>query len=117
MHAVPVSPKLLLSALVAIALFAGALFVATPKASASKSQCLAGKVCAWSGSDYSGNFSQWDASDTGCHDHVNNPQIRSGWNRTGYKVRYGGWGVLYSGSYFQLYGDEIWGEICWPVAG
>jgi Peptidase inhibitor family I36 len=116
MHTVPVAQKVFLSALVALALLAGALFVAAPKASASKSQCSANTVCAWENSNFTGNFSQWAASDTGCHNHAGNPKIRSGWNRTGVNVRFGGAGVLEPGKAFELLsGDPITGEICWPV--
>jgi hypothetical protein len=83
----------------------------------SLSQCSANTVCAWANSDFTGNFSWWPASSTGCHNHSGNPSIRSGYNRTGYNVRYGGGPTLPPGYAFQLNPGEnpITGEICWPV--
>lgn len=82
MHTVPVARRVPLSALVAFVLLAGALFIATPGASADPSQCSANTVCLWANSDYTGNFSFWAASDRGCHNHEGNPNLRSVWNRT-----------------------------------
>ena len=115
MHTVPVARKVFLSALVALTLLVGALFIATPKASASLEQCANGYVCVWELSNFSGAFSAWPASSTGCHSHINNPNIRSAWNRTGYYVRLGGWGTIGPGSSIQLNSGWITGEICWPV--
>jgi hypothetical protein len=83
----------------------------------SLSQCSANQVCAWANSDFTGNFSWWAASNTGCHNHAGNPYIRSGYNRTGYNVRYGGGPTLPPGYAFQLNPGEnpITGQICWPV--
>jgi hypothetical protein len=83
----------------------------------SLSQCSANQVCAWANSDFTGNFSWWAASNTGCHNHAGNPSIRSGYNRTGYNVRYGGGPTLPPGYAFQLNPGEnpITGQICWPV--
>jgi hypothetical protein len=106
--------RTVLGALAALALLACALFVAAPKASASLSQCSAGTVCAWENSNFTGNFSQWSASETGCHNHAGNPKIRSGWNRTGVTVRYGGVIELGPGLAFEKpTGNAITGEICW----
>lgn len=103
-----------LSALAALTLLAGALFVAAPKASAAKSQCSANTVCAWENSNFTGNFSQWSAGETGCHNHAGNPNIRSGWNRIGSNVRYGGVLILEPGFAFEKpTGNAITGEICW----
>jgi len=114
MHNASVARNALLSALAALALLAGALLIAAPKASASMSQCSAGTVCAWENSNFTGNFSQWSASETGCHNHAGNPKIRSGWNRTGVTVRYGGVIELGSGLWFEKPGgNAITGEICW----
>jgi Peptidase inhibitor family I36 len=115
MHTVPVTRKVFLSALVALALFVGAMFVATPRASASQSQCSRGTVCVWSGSNFDGNFSWWPAGSTGCHSHANNPNLRSGWNRTGYRVRIGGDGFLYPDYVFNDFGNPVTGLICWPA--
>jgi hypothetical protein len=118
-------PLVLLSAL-------GVLVLAAPAASAeivikpvttsemsplSLSQCSSGTVCAWENSNFTGNFSQWPASNTGCHNHSGNPSIRSGWNRSPYNVRYGGGPTLPPGYAFEVNPGEnpITGEICWPV--
>lgn len=115
MHTLPVARKMILSALVALALLAGALFVAAPKASASLSQCPYNSMCIWSNPAYEGQFSWWPASDTGCHDHANNPTIRSAFNRMNtYTARIGGWGNLapLTGAFYP---EPVFGKICWPV--
>lgn len=69
--------------LVVLSVLAGALFVLPARANAAPSDCnTAGRVCVWSGVGYSGTFSWWAASDTGCKNHVFNPSLRSFWNRT-----------------------------------
>jgi peptidase inhibitor family I36 len=117
MHTLSVERKVLLGALAALALFAGALFASTPKASASLSQCPENAVCVWQNNDFTGEFSWWPASNEGCHNHASNPQLRSGWNRTSLKVRWGGSGLPgVPGELWQLLsGNSITGEICWPV--
>lgn len=86
MHAVPVPRKAMLSTLVALALIAGALLVAAPKALASTGQCNeAGRVCVWALSGWEGNFSWWGAG-TGCHNHAENSNLRSVWNRTSHSI-------------------------------
>jgi Peptidase inhibitor family I36 len=78
--------------------------------------CSANHMCVWENNNFTGNFSQWPAWDTGCHNHASNPKLRSGWNRTGYTVRVGGAFYLGSGNTFQvLEGNPITGEICWPA--
>ncbi len=80
----------------------------------SLSQCSSNYMCVWENSNFTGNFSQWPASNTGCHNHSGNPKLRSGYNRTGYVVRVGGAFYLYPGETFQvLEGNPITGEICW----
>jgi Peptidase inhibitor family I36 len=114
MHSVSVARRTLLGTLAALTLLGGALFATAPKASAAKSQCSANTVCAWENSNFTGNFSQWSAGETGCHNHAGNPNIRSGWNRTGFNVRYGGVIILGPGEAFEkLSGNPITGEICW----
>jgi hypothetical protein len=113
MHHVSVARRTLLSALVAAALFAGALFAFAPKASADLSQCPGNAVCAWSGANYTGAFSWWPASSTGCHSHADNPSLQSFWNRTGYTVRLGGQGNLGSG--LADPNRAVTGDICWPA--
>ena len=77
MHVVPVTRKALPSALVALALIVGALFIAAPQASASTSQCNeANRVCVWALSGWEGNFSWWWGG-TGCHNHAENSNLRS----------------------------------------
>ncbi len=115
MHTVPVARKMFLSALVALALLAGALFVATPNASADRSQCSSNTVCAWSNSGYIGNFSFWAASDRGCHNHESNPRLRSVWNRTNNTISIPGKGInVGPGGSISLEGgaNEITGVIC-----
>lgn len=117
MHNVSVAQRTFLSALAALVLLAGALFVAAPKASAAKSDCPANHVCAWEGYNYTGQLSYWAESNTGCHSHAENPKIRSLWNRSGYRVRYGGQGVFEPGAFASQNPGEnpITGEICWPA--
>jgi Peptidase inhibitor family I36 len=80
-------------------------------------QCPANAVCAWSQTNYEGNFSWWPASDTGCHSHASNPNIRSGFNNTGYSVRYGGGPTMppYTGFGLNAGANSITGLICWPA--
>jgi hypothetical protein len=116
MHAVPVARKVSLGALCALALLAGALFVATPKASAGLEQCSANQVCVWENNNFTGNFSWWWRSDTGCHNHAGNPNIRSAYNRTDYLVRPGGHpDIIRPGYWWSLYSGSITGQICWPI--
>jgi hypothetical protein len=63
MHAVPVVRKAFLSALAALALLAGALFVAAPKASASS--CVANYVCIWDQITYNGAIHYYACSSLG----------------------------------------------------
>ena len=101
-----------LGALVALALLAAVLFVVTPKASASKSECEpGGKVCGWSGENYTGTFSWW-AANTGCHNHEFNPNIRSMYNHTGHDIELPGRGILGAGFSFPWAEPAITGLIC-----
>lgn len=88
-----------------------------PLEASSITQCPVNAVCAWSGNSFNGDFSWWRAGDTGCHNHVNNPQIRSAFNRTGFRVRFGGAAILGpSQTLFVSPGaNPITGLICWPV--
>jgi hypothetical protein len=116
MHAVLVARKVVLGAFVAFALFVGALFVAAPKASAGLAQCPANAVCVWQNSDSTGNFSWWPASDTGCHSHVNNPNIRSVYNNTAnYWVRPGAAMTVPPGAVYSRENPAITGDVCWPA--
>lgn len=115
MHAVPVyARKGFLAALVALALLAGALFVATPKASANISQCSANTACAWSNGGWEGQFSWWPLN-SGCHFHENNPSIRSIYNRTTRIIEVPGRGLLiFPGEAITLNSgvNSITGQIC-----
>jgi len=113
MHTVLVARKALVGALVALAVLAGALFIAASKASASRSQCSENTVCVWEQPNYEGRFSWWPEENWGCHTHVTNTPIRSTWNRTFWGVRYGGFGVFGGGSAISNFGP-VYGEICWP---
>lgn len=104
-------------------MLAGALFISAPKASASLSQCPESAVCIWENNNFTGEFSFWSGSETGCHNHVKNPKIKSGEDRTLQNVRFGGWGTIRPleppfKTTFQLAAGEnaITGEICWPVS-
>lgn len=93
----------------------GALAVVAPKASADVNQCPYNSMCIWSGTYYSGQFSYWPASDTGCHTHVGNPNIRSAFNRmNSYTVRVGGWGQIGALSGQPFYPQNVTGDVCWP---
>lgn len=124
----------LMGLLVTIAVL-GALAIAAPLATASEPQVFSeGEVasvaseaevdycysnhlmCAWQGSEFGGQWSWWNASDTGCHNHANNPKLRSFVNATPYTVRIGGWGNLAPGYGLQMpVNDPITGLLCWPV--
>lgn len=107
---------ILLSALAALTLLAGALFVAAPKASASLKQCSEGTVCVWAGRNFEGKFDWWPASSTGCHNHEGNPEVRSIADWTGYKVEVVGRFTLESFTAVSLNSGEgpITSAICWP---
>jgi hypothetical protein len=80
-------------------------------------QCFAyDLMCAWQGSEWGGQWSWWNNSDKGCHNHAGNPYLRSFWNATPYTVRIGGWGNLGPGYGLQMpVNQPITGELCWPV--
>jgi Peptidase inhibitor family I36 len=82
MHIVPVARKVSLSALVALALLAGALFVATPKASANKEDCPSGDICLWSGPTFGTEpRAFFTSAETGCKP-LNNINPRSAFNNS-----------------------------------
>lgn len=114
MHAVPVARRALLGALVALALIVGALFIAAPKASASSAQCnTTGRVCVWALANYEGNFSWWGAG-TGCHNHAENANLRTVWNRTSHSINIPERGWVAPNSAMILGGGEpsITGLVC-----
>ena len=115
MHNALTARKISLSALAALALLAGALFVAAPKASAGAGQCSPTTMCVWQDIAFTGNFSWRYAEDRVCHDHLGNPEIRSAWNRTPYTVALGGKTTL--APTVQWSSGAAWsyvtGWICW----
>lgn len=113
MQNVSLARRTFLSALAALTLFAGALFVAAPKASASMGECASNHVCIWSGTNFSGTFSQWSVSENGCHNHIFNPKFKSGWNNTSLGVHFGNFGATPAGESFTTGGLAFEGEICW----
>jgi hypothetical protein len=116
MHAVSIARKTFLTGLAAFAVLAGALLAAAPKASAGLAQCPANAICVWQNSDETGNFSWWPTSDTGCHTHVNNPNIRSVYNNTAsYWVRPGAAMLVPPGAVYSREDPAITGQICWPA--
>lgn len=115
MRVLAVTRNASLCALAALTLLVGAMSVATPKASASLSQCPANAVCVWEGRNYDGNFSWWPAWDTGCHNHAFNPNLRSIWNNS--NVWWVGFGSVAIGGNVQysLPSGSVTTPICWPV--
>lgn len=106
----------------------GALAISVPGAAASGvivpppevstmslEQCTQGTMCIWSNNNWTGNFSQWPGSSTGCHNHEGIPKIKSAWNRTGYTVTMGGGPTLKSGDAMVVLAGEnpITGLVCW----
>jgi hypothetical protein len=86
MHTVPVARKVSLSALVALVLLAGALFVAVPKASANRSDCPSNYVCFWAGQTYGSEpRAFFHASDTG-YKPLNNINPGSIFNNTSNRI-------------------------------
>lgn len=112
MHAVPIARKALLSALAALLLLAGALLAAAPKASASLAQCSANTVCAWSQTDFGGDFSYWGGGDRGCHSH-NQINVKAIWNRSGWTVTVPGRGISLLPGAQATFDQAITGDICW----
>jgi hypothetical protein len=76
--------------------------------------CSIGQVCAWAAYGAAGQESIWAASNTGCHSHLENNPVRSGYNGSGYTERVGGYGSVGAYSYWEASGP-VYGELCWPV--
>lgn len=112
MHTVPVTRNIFLSALVALALFAGGLFASTQKASASLSECTLHEVCIWSESNYKGKFAHTKGEEPGCYTLVNANPFKSGWNRSNHNVTFGTAGLIVPGEEFSTNGSAFSGEIC-----
>jgi hypothetical protein len=83
MHTTAVARKGFLSALVALAVLAGALFVATPQAHAGFETCPPTKVCAYSGHEGTGTRADIPGESGGCHAHEGVPFVLSIKNHTG----------------------------------
>jgi hypothetical protein len=122
MHSVSIPRNTFLGALAALSLFAAALLIHAPQASASLSQCPESAVCIWENNNFTGEFSFWSGSEEGCHNHVKNPKIRSGEDRTLKNVRFGGYTTLhpleppFKTTFQEPAGENpVTGEICWPV--
>jgi hypothetical protein len=79
----------------------------------SLSECAVGKVCAWSGYGWVGQFSWWPASPYGCVAHANNNPVRSGYNGSSYNERIGGWGTIPPHYAWESVGGVVYGELCW----
>jgi hypothetical protein len=77
------------------------------------SECPSNAMCAWAGREFNSTFSWWAASETGCHNHAFNPELRSFWNRTGYTVTLEGIGVIYAGETKELASGAQSLAICW----
>src|SRR3982751_1774023 len=98
MHGVSLSRTVVASALAALAVLVGVLFIDAQKASAAMSDCPANSVCAWVANGYTGDWSVWAASATGRHAHSDKPELRSFYNNTSNKtVQLGGAGDLLPG--------------------
>jgi hypothetical protein len=77
--------------------------------------CSSNQVCAWSGYSFTGTFSWWPESNTGCHNHASNPELRSGVNFSKYRERVGGWGYVQPNFAWESVGGVVTGELCWPA--
>jgi hypothetical protein len=80
---------------------------------AAAEECGEGDQCVWSGY-WEGTLSWWPGSNTGCHGHEGNPNLRSGVNHTPYRTRIGGWGYVAAYAIWYTEGGAVTGEICWP---
>jgi hypothetical protein len=121
MHTVSVARKAFLSALVALALLAGALFVAAPQASADES-CIANQICIWDQIEYRGSRFSYPCENVGNYSTPFGNQYRSAKNRCGskYNVLNTPWGGVCMGpggdrpspGYFQSIAFLNWGQRC-----
>jgi len=102
--------KLLLICVIAVA---GVLPFSASGASASWSQCPENAGCVWSGYNGEGQISWWYPQLNACHDHSNNPQIRSWWNRTGYWMHMGtAFASPHSSGSLEPFYNPITGQVC-----
>lgn len=121
MHAVPISRKVSLSALVALTLLASALFVSAPRASADES-CIANQVCIWDQINYGGSRFSYACENIGNYSTPFGNQYRSAKNRCGSRynvlntfagaVCMGPGGDRPSPGYFQSIAFLNWGQRC-----
>jgi hypothetical protein len=107
--------KVGLGALVGLVMLLAALFVTSPKASAALSDCPSGYMCVWQANNYTGALSYWAASDTGCHNHLGNPDLRSFYNNTSNKtLSLPGWGISFAPGYGGTgVSSPYTGALCW----
>jgi hypothetical protein len=112
MHTVPLARKGFLSALVALAVPAGALFVATPQAHAGFETCAPTKVCAYSGHEGTGLQVVIPGESSGCHNHAE-ITVLSIKNHTGnHDVYIPERGIVLTPGQIHNAGTAIAGEIC-----
>lgn len=120
MYAIPVLRKALVSALLALALLTGVLFVAAPKASAQS--CVANFVCIWDQVNYGGAIAYYECSKLGTYATPFGNPFRSAKNRCGskYNVLNTPWGGVCmapggdrpSPGYFGSLTLYNWGQSC-----
>jgi hypothetical protein len=102
--------KLILICVLAVV---GVLGVSVSSAGASWSQCPEGAGCVWSGYNGEGQISWWYPQLNACHEHSNNPQIRSWWNRTGYWMHMGtAFAQPHSNGSLEPFYNPITGLVC-----
>jgi hypothetical protein len=121
MHTIPVARKVFLSALVALALLAGALLIAVPKASADSS-CVANMICIWDRVNYEGAKEYYACERLGTYSTPFGNPYRSAKNRCGskYNILNTPWGGVCMGpggdrpspGYFASLTILDWGRTC-----
>lgn len=113
MHSVSFVRKGVLSALVALALLAGALFVATPKAHAGFETCPERFICAYSEHEGNGTRTDIAGESSGCHNHEGVPFILSIKNHTGnHSAEIPSRGIVVPPREIKNAGTAISGVIC-----
>jgi len=113
MHTVPVcARKGSLSALMTLTILAAALFVSTPKASASFESCASTKVCLWAGENGTGEMRVFNGEDLGCKT-LADIDPKSIYNHTGNKfVLVPGRGLVIGPGFAINTEQKITGVIC-----
>jgi hypothetical protein len=117
-----VTPQALVVALVALAMFVSALFVATPKASATDASCIANYICIWNQVNYNGAKYYYACNTVGVFSTPYGNPYRSAKNRCGskYNVLNTPWGAVCMGpggdrpspGYFNSVTILNWGDRC-----